>query len=149
MSLFNFYMNTGLNNVFSPNDRLFGSDADHGLLLHCYMRFHYRQVSDIRRTKSQHLKDSHTVLRLSLLKSLEDIYEVDNEDVVGAAPTGDAPTTSEWSTILLSAKVRLILEVLRYILLCRRLWCSLMNVHNLFLNWLFNYHNKTILYWLM
>ena len=24
---------------------------------------------------------------------------VENEDVVGAAPTGDAPTTSEWSTI--------------------------------------------------
>ena len=33
-----------------------------------------------------------------------------NEDVVGAAPTGDAPTTSEWSTILLHTKVRLILE---------------------------------------
>ena len=26
--------------------------------------------------------------------------EVDYEDVVGAAPTGDAPTTSEWSMIL-------------------------------------------------
>ena len=25
----------------------------------------------------------------------------ENEDVVGAAPTGDAPTTSEWSTIIL------------------------------------------------
>ena len=24
---------------------------------------------------------------------------VENEDVVGAAPTGDAPTTSDWSTI--------------------------------------------------
>ena len=30
------------------------------------------------------------------------------------APTGDAPTTSEWSTILLPTKVRLILETLRY-----------------------------------
>ena len=40
---------------------------------------------------------------------------VENEDVVGAAPTGDAPTTSEWSTILLSTKVRLILETWRYI----------------------------------
>ena len=38
---------------------------------------------------------------------------VDKEDVVGAAPSGDAPTSSEWSTILLSTKVRLILEVLR------------------------------------
>ena len=40
---------------------------------------------------------------------------VKNEDVVGAAPSGDAPATSEWSTILLETKVRLILEVLRYI----------------------------------
>ena len=38
-----------------------------------------------------------------------------NEDVVGAAPTGDAPTTSEWSTIQLPTKVRLILETWRYI----------------------------------
>ena len=36
---------------------------------------------------------------------------VENEDVVGAAPTGDAPTTSEWSTMLLATKVRLILEI--------------------------------------
>ena len=33
------------------------------------------------------------------------------EDVVGAAPTGYAPTTSEWSTILLPTKVKLILEI--------------------------------------
>ena len=33
---------------------------------------------------------------------------------VGAAPTGDAPTTSEWSTIVLPTKVRLLLEVLQY-----------------------------------
>ena len=31
----------------------------------------YRQVSDIRRTKSQHLKDSRTVLRLSLPNPLK------------------------------------------------------------------------------
>ena len=35
--------------------------------------------------------------------------------VVGTAPTGDPPTTSEWSTMLLSTKVRLILEVWRYV----------------------------------
>ena len=39
---------------------------------------------------------------------------VENEDVVGAAPTGDAPTTSEWSTIVLPTKVQLILETWRY-----------------------------------
>ena len=48
-------------------------------------------------------------------KSLKARCWVENEDVVGAAPTGDAPTTSEWSTIWLPTKVRLILEVLRYI----------------------------------
>ena len=41
---------------------------------------------------------------------------MENEDVVGAAPTGDAPTTSEWSTSLLLAKVPLILEAWRYYL---------------------------------
>ena len=50
-------------------------------------------------------------------ESLETISQVENEDVVGAAPTGDAPTTSEWSTILLPTNVRLILEILQYILL--------------------------------
>ena len=36
--------------------------------------------------------------------------EVENEDVVGAAPAGDAPTASEWSTILLPTNVWLILQ---------------------------------------
>ena len=35
--------------------------------------------------------------------------------MLGAAPTGDAPTTSEWSTILLPTKACLILEVWGYI----------------------------------
>ena len=35
------------------------------LMAHLH-RYDYRQVSNIRRTKSQHLKDSRTVLRLSL-----------------------------------------------------------------------------------
>ena len=34
-------------------------------------------------------------------ESLEATCQVENEDVDGAAPTGDAPSTSEWSTILL------------------------------------------------
>ena len=40
---------------------------------------------------------------------------VKNEDVVWAAPTGDAPTASEWSTILLPTQVRIIFDVLRYL----------------------------------
>ena len=42
---------------------------------------------------------------------------VKKQDVVGAAPTGDAPTTSEESTMLLSTKTRLILEIWGYRLL--------------------------------
>ena len=52
----------------------------------------YRQVSNIRRTKSQHLKDYRTVLRLPLAESLEARCQVENEDVVGAAPVRAAPT---------------------------------------------------------
>ena len=32
-------------------------------------------------------------------QSIEARCEVENENVVGAAQTGDAPTTSEWATI--------------------------------------------------
>ena len=39
------------------------------------------------------------------------MYYVENEDVV----VGAAPTTSEWSTILLPTRVGLILEVLWYV----------------------------------
>ena len=48
-------------------------------------------------------------------QSNEAMCYVENEDVVGAAPTGDAPTTSEWSTILLPTKVRVILETWRWL----------------------------------
>ena len=48
-----------------------------------------------------------------LCQSNEARCQVENEDVDGAAPTGDAPTTSEWATILLPTKVRLILQTWR------------------------------------
>ena len=64
------------------------------------------QTSNIRHAKSQNLNVSHLILQLSL--------PVKNEDVVGAASTGYAPTTYECSTILLPPKVRLIWEVWRY-----------------------------------
>ena len=53
-------------------------------------------------------------LAVVFAQSIEARCYVENEDVVGAAPTGDAPTTSEWSSILLPTKVRLILETWRY-----------------------------------
>ena len=38
-------------------------------------------------------------LAVVFAQSIEVMYQVENEDVVGAAPSGDAPTTAEWSTI--------------------------------------------------
>ena len=38
-------------------------------------------------------------LAVVFAQDIEAKCQVENEDVVGAAPTGDAPTTSEWSTI--------------------------------------------------
>ena len=43
-------------------------------------------------------------------QSIEAGYYVKNEDVVGAAPTGDAPATSGYSAMLLPTK-GLILEI--------------------------------------
>ena len=57
----------------------------------------YRKISNISSTKSQNLNVSHLV--------------------VGAAPTVDARTTSEWSTILLWTDMRFISEVLLYLLI--------------------------------
>ena len=75
----------------------------------------YRQFSNIRRTQSQNINTVATVATVTVVfaQSIEARCYVENEDVVGAAPTGDAPTTSEWSTIWLPTKVRLILETLR------------------------------------
>ena len=53
---------------------------------------------------------SYCLAAVFFAESLEARCQVENEDVVGAAPTGDAPTTSEWSTIVLPTKVRLILD---------------------------------------
>ena len=50
-------------------------------------------------------------LAVVFVQSIEARCQVKHEDVVGATPTGDAPTTSEWSAILLLTKVWLILEV--------------------------------------
>ena len=53
----------------------------------------YRQVYDIRRTKSQNLNVSRLVLQLYLRNLLK--AGIKPKDVVGAAPTGNNPTTSE------------------------------------------------------
>ena len=59
----------------------------------------YREISNISRTKLQKLYSFRLVLQLALSNPLNPGVGVENEDVVGVAPTGDAPTTSEWSII--------------------------------------------------
>ena len=54
-------------------------------------------------------------LAVVFAQSIEDRCYVDNEYGVGTAPTGDAPASSEWSTMLLPTKVRLILGALWYL----------------------------------
>ena len=66
----------------------------------------YHQTFDINHTKFQNLNVSHFVLKLSLANLLKPgVNYVKKEDVVAAAPTGNTPITSEWSTILLPTKV--------------------------------------------
>ena len=52
----------------------------------------YHQTSNIRHTKSKNLNVSRLVLHLA--QSIKPRCWVENEDVVGAAPPGDAPATS-------------------------------------------------------
>ena len=68
-------------------------------------------------------------LAVAFAQSIEARCQVENEDWVGAAPTGDSPTTSEWLTItsewltttsewitiLLPTKLRIISEIKRYL----------------------------------
>ena len=61
-------------------------------------------------TKYQNLDVSHLVLQLSLPSPLNPGVKL---RMKGAAPTGEAPITSEWSTILLP-KEQLISEVWQY-----------------------------------
>ena len=56
----------------------------------------YRQTYNISRTKSPNLN---VCLAVVFAQFIEAWWSVENEDVFGAAPQGDAPTTSEWSRI--------------------------------------------------
>ena len=57
----------------------------------------YRQTSNISRPESQ----KWSVSPLVFAQFVKARCEVENEDVVGATPSEIAPTTSEWSKILL------------------------------------------------
>ena len=76
--------------------RLFYCDITDRLPCFLYLKFEkYRKISNIRRTKYLNLNDSPLVLQLSVPNPLKLCVEWGNEDVIGAPPTGDAPTTSE------------------------------------------------------
>ena len=62
------------------------------------------------------IKSFSSRLAVVFAQSIEARCWVENEDVVGAALTGDAPTTSEWSTISLPTKMQLILEVWQFVI---------------------------------
>ena len=55
----------------------------------------YHQTPNISRTKIQNLNVSRLTLQLSLRILLKPGVK-SKKEVVGAAPTGDAPSTSEW-----------------------------------------------------
>ena len=80
------------------------------------------------------------------MQHIKDRCQVKNEDVVGATPTGDAPTTSEWATILLPTKVKLILEVWWYWLV--KYLCALPIIMNYFeiVNPLFTFSGNIEIY---
>ena len=87
-----------------------------GVMLHHHIisrQWRYRKNSGISRTKSQNLKCFLYLLAVVFAQTIEAMCSDENEDAVGAAPTGDAPTTSELSEILLPTEVWLILEFLR------------------------------------
>ena len=76
----------------------------------------YCQISNISFTKCQNFN----VSGLFFVQSIEARCQVEHEDVVGAAQTGDAPTTSEWPTILLPTKVPLNIRDLTITLVCKQ-----------------------------
>ena len=70
---------------------------EHSQITHCC----YCKVSNIRRNHVSKLKWFSSRFAVVCAQSTEAKCYVDNEDVVGAAPTGDASNTSELSTISL------------------------------------------------
>ena len=54
------------------------------------------------------LKCFSSLLAAVFAQSTEARSWVENEDVVGATPSGDAPTTSEWSASLIPTKMRVL-----------------------------------------
>ena len=71
----------------------------------------YRQISNIRLTKSQNLNVSCLILQLSLAKPLKPRTKSRMKMQLEQRRQLILPTTSEWSTNLLPTKVHLIFEI--------------------------------------
>ena len=89
------------------------------------MWFCYYQTSNVSDTNSQNLNVSCLVMQLKLLNPLK--------------PTGDAPTTSEWSTISLPTKACLTLDFWWFIHNAAEATLKYMDTVNHY----FTNHNKT------
>ena len=79
------------------------------------LQLHLNDVLMASCTKFPKLKCFSSHLAVVFGQSIEARCLVENEDVVGAVLTGDAQTTSEWSTSLLPTKEQLIVEVWQYL----------------------------------
>ena len=95
----------------------------HYLILNIYVLSNLYMLHQISK-----LKWFSSCLAVVFAQSIEARCQVENKDVVGAAPIDDASTTSEWSTSLLPTNVRLISEDW----LCRESHCgtTFSTIHN-------------------
>ena len=78
----------------------------------------FRQISNIRRMKSINLNVSRLVLQLSLTNLLKPGVKPILKMLLEqrrSAPVGAGPNKSEWSTISLPTKVRIILEIILHV----------------------------------
>ena len=86
-------------------------------------KIHRTIIYYVRRNQIPKQKCSSSRLAVVFDQTIETRCSIVNEDAVVVEPTGDAPTASEWSTILLPTKVRLLLNGTHNLLItnkCRR-----------------------------
>ena len=74
----------------------------------------YRPIYNISLTKIATFNFVSSHLAVEFEQSIEARCKIENEYVVGATPTGDAPTTFEWSTVLPPTNVPLVLDICRF-----------------------------------
>ena len=84
------------------NRSLFAMRKDFNYMYLCHFNIFQSLIKEHQIPK---LKCFLSCLTVVFAQSTESRCYVENEDVVGASPTGDAPTTSGWSTTLLCTKM--------------------------------------------